>query len=304
MYAWESIQETLDYIEEHLAEEIPMEELASIASLSMFYFQRLFVRLVKKPVREYIKLRRLASASKALKNNENSILDIALSNGFSNHETFSRTFKDAYGFTPTQYRDNNVTLNSFNKPDLLLGYVMIDEGVPLISDGMVLEMNRRTLIEPIHFIGVRDYVRLDWYRPDGKVTGVDEPGATWARFHKEKHKIEGKPGGRELGIGYGGGAPDGHFSYFAGKETAKEGDYEDFHAWQIRTREYVVCGFEAENFDELVTNIMYKATDFASSWLKKHGVECHNSMAEIYFPYKEDSAYMETWYPIKQAAKE
>ena len=142
MHAWESIQEAVNYIEAHLKEEIPMEELAKTASLSMFYFQRLFVRLVKRPVREYIKLRRLANASKSLENKGTRILDIALDNGFSNHETFSRAFKEAYGFTPAQYRDNPVLLNNFNKPDLLLGYVMIDEGVPLITGGIVLEIGR------------------------------------------------------------------------------------------------------------------------------------------------------------------
>lgn len=60
MHAWEAIQKTLDYIEEHIAEDIKIEILAETASLSLFYYQRLFSRLVKRPVREYIKLRRMA----------------------------------------------------------------------------------------------------------------------------------------------------------------------------------------------------------------------------------------------------
>ena len=51
MHAWESIQKTLNYIEEHIGEEIQIEELADLAGLSLFYYQRLFARLVKKPVR-------------------------------------------------------------------------------------------------------------------------------------------------------------------------------------------------------------------------------------------------------------
>ena len=60
MYAWEAIEQSLTFIEEHLTEEIYTEELANIAGLSPFYFQRLFKRLVNKPVQEYVKLRRLA----------------------------------------------------------------------------------------------------------------------------------------------------------------------------------------------------------------------------------------------------
>jgi len=64
MHAWESIQRVIDHIEANLDEEMEINKLAEIAYLSPFYFQRLFSRLVKKPVREYIKLRRLALACK------------------------------------------------------------------------------------------------------------------------------------------------------------------------------------------------------------------------------------------------
>lgn len=71
MHAWEAIQKTLDHIEEHVHEEIQIEALAEIASLSLFYYQRLFARLVKKPVREYIKLRRLALSCRGLHDKKN-----------------------------------------------------------------------------------------------------------------------------------------------------------------------------------------------------------------------------------------
>lgn len=47
MHAWEAIQKSVDYIEDNLTEEIPIDKLAEIANLSPFYFQRLFSRLVK-----------------------------------------------------------------------------------------------------------------------------------------------------------------------------------------------------------------------------------------------------------------
>lgn len=66
MHAWEQVQLTVDYIEEHFNEKLEVERLAEIAALSPFYFQRLFSRLVKKPVTEYIKLRRMAKATELL----------------------------------------------------------------------------------------------------------------------------------------------------------------------------------------------------------------------------------------------
>ncbi len=78
MHAWEAIEQSLGFIEEHLAEEISTEELATTACLSPFYFQRLFKRLVSKPVQEYVKLRRLAKAIGNLKDTDRRILDIAM----------------------------------------------------------------------------------------------------------------------------------------------------------------------------------------------------------------------------------
>lgn len=82
MHAWEAVDQSLNFIEEHLKEEISTEYLADSVGLSPFYFQRLFRRLVKKPIQEYIKLRRLARAIEALQNSGQRILDIALEYGF------------------------------------------------------------------------------------------------------------------------------------------------------------------------------------------------------------------------------
>lgn len=129
MHAWEQIQITVDYIEEHLSEEIKIDNLAELASLSQVYYQRLFSRLVKRPVNEYVKLRRLAKASEEMLDKNKRILDIALDVGFSSHETLTRAFKDAYGMTPEEFRANPVRLNNFVKPQLLLNYRLVDENV-------------------------------------------------------------------------------------------------------------------------------------------------------------------------------
>ncbi len=126
MHAWESIQKVLDYIEENIAQSHSPEELAKVAALSPFYFQRLFTRLVKHPVNEYIKLRRLARACETLGDKDKRILDVALDCGFSSHEHFTKTFKSAFGITPEKYRENPVHLNQVIKPELLLNYTMID----------------------------------------------------------------------------------------------------------------------------------------------------------------------------------
>lgn len=301
MHAWEAIQKTLDYIEAHIGEDVTIEELADIAALSVFYYQRLFSRLVRKPVREYMKLRRLARAKHALSNKHQRILDIALDYGFGSHETFTRAFKEAYGMTPEQYRENPVFLNQIDKPDLLLGYILIDEGVPLVSDGLVLEMNRKSLSEPVFFMGLVGSVPVPGQIPAGEATGVDIPGEIWKRFHQEKGRIRRIPGGREVGVSYVGDAPTGCFSYFAGVEVEAGTADDYFRTWQLPAGEYVVCSFEAGNFEELTTVALNKAIRYSYLWLEKHCLKADMFAPELYYGSTPESAYMEFWMPVGKA---
>lgn len=299
MHAWEAIQKSLNHIEEQVGEEIKIEELAEISALSLFYYQRLFTRLVKKPVREYIKLRRLARACDALRDKQNRILDVAMKYGFGSHETFTRAFKDAYAITPAQYRETLVVLNHFDKPDLLLSYVMVDEGVPLISDGLVLEYTRKNLDESINFLGVKDF----WHFKSGKMLGerteVSEPAAIWERFLNVRKSIPCIPGGRWISVSYHGDAPEGYSTLFAGAEVESNAEDSHFASWQLPVREYIVCKFEAENFKQLSTSLG-RMMKFTRIWLKKHGLIADGFFPEMYYQNSPEMAYMEMWIPFKK----
>ena len=307
MHAWEAIQKTLNHIEEKIGEEIKIEELAETAALSLFYYQRLFTRLVKKPVREYIKLRRLARALEALRNKQNRILDVAVDYGFSSHETFTRAFKETYGITPAQYRNNPVGLDNFDKPDLLLNYIMVDEGVPLISDGLVLEYNRRTLNEPINFLGVKGFYHFKRGKMLGERPGISEPSAIWGKFFDVRKDIPCIHGGRLIGVSYQGEAPEGYSTYFVGAEAEQGKVHPHFINWELPAREYVVCGFEAENLELLTTSASGKAMKHMRFWLKEHGLIADGFFPEIYYQslsklkhYSPKMAYMEMWIPFRQ----
>ena len=299
MHAWEAIQKTLEIIENRIDEDIPIEELADAAALSLFYYQRLFAKLVKKPVRGYIKLRRLARACEALKNTNSRITDIALDYGFGSYEVFARAFRDAYNITPTEYRESDVYLRNFDKPNLELNYTMVEMGVPLISDGLVLEINRRTLAEPICFAGVQGFVPIDGHFPNGEVTGICGFGEVWRRFNDAAHKIPGKPNGRKTGVVYGG-APDGCFSYFVGIETEVPGADSGFKTWTMPAADYCVIGFEAESFEELTSTALNKAVKYGHMWGDKNGIKPSGFGAEIYYndtTTEPGVAYMEMWAP-------
>lgn len=303
MHAWEAIRKTLNYVEEHIGAEISIDELAQIASLSPFYYQRLFTRLVKKPVREYIKTRQLARACNMLCDKENRIMDVALKYGFGSHETFTRAFKDTYGITPAQYRDKPVALDHFDKPDLLLNYVIVDEGVPLISDGLVLEMNRKALDKPICFAGKKGFFPFVPGKMLGERPGVSAADDIWRAFFSVQQDIPRIPGGRHIGVCFKGDAPDGHTSYFAGAEVEQIVANARYEHWQLPVREYVVCGFEAEDFEQLAPSALGKAMKFTRLWLKNHGLTADGFFPEMYYPNALDTPYMELWIPFRQREK-
>ena len=299
MHAWEAIEQSLNFIERHLAEEISTEELANTVGLSPFYFQRLFKRLVNKTVQEYVKLRRLAKAIESLGNTERRILDVALDYGFSSHGNFTRAFRETYGITPEDFRRNRPMLNTYEKPEVSMNYVLIDEGVPLVVGNIVLEIQRKTLNDPEIYLGLETSVRISQQTPVGESTGVDVPGQLWQRYHTEKTSIGAKlDASVEMGMSDMADAAQGTFTYFAGGLIQKNiGQIpESFTKKELAAGQYIVCKIEAENFKELVTVALDQSFKYLfGTWLPHHSLTTESFSAEKYYRSVEDIAYMDIW---------
>lgn len=303
MHAWEQIQITIDYIEDHLNEEISIALLAEKAGLSQFYYQRLFHRLVKKPVAEYVRLRRMAKAVESLLDKRLRILDIALELGFETHEHFSRTFKNTYGMTPNEYRRNPQTLNRMTKPELLLKYVLIDEGVPLITDGIVIEINRKHIDLDVTYTGFTKKLPLEYGAGLGTDTGVDVLGNLWDEIHTLKEQVqEMVEGSEEVGVMLPC-SENGFFKYFAGVH-ANINDCEmksKVDQWIQPRGEYIACSFEAENFNLLVSDALYKAQQYLfSTWLPNHKLKTEAFCLEYYETHTPETTKMEIWMKLME----
>ena len=299
MYAWEAIEQSLTFIEKHLTEEIYTEELANIAGLSPFYFQRLFKRLVNKPVQEYVKLRRLAKVIENLGNTEQRILDVALDYGFTSHANFTRAFKETYGITPEEYRRDLPMLNTFDKPEVSMKYVLVDEGVPLVAGNIVLEIQRKVLAEPEVYLGLETEVRISGQIPVGESTGVDVPGQLWKRYHRMKTSMSANINTNiEMGMSHTQDAAQGLFTYFAGglAQNIPYHQQEDFVKWELPAGEYIVCRIEAENFEDLVTDALNQSGKYLfGTWLPNHNLTTEPFSAEKYYRELKGMACMEIW---------
>ncbi|UQW97834.1 AraC family transcriptional regulator [Rummeliibacillus sp. G93] len=111
----DSLQRAINFIEEHLLEEMTIDDIAKEAQASVFHFQRTFNILTDSTVGEYIRRRRLTLAAQELSNTKNKVIDIAFKYGYETPESFTKAFRRQHGITPREARFNKGMLNSYNR---------------------------------------------------------------------------------------------------------------------------------------------------------------------------------------------
>jgi len=103
----------IQYIEEHITEELSVTSIAQQVSVSPFYFQKGFAMLCGFTLGEYIRNRRLALAGNDLAAGNEKVIDVALRYGYDSPDSFTRAFTRFHGVTPSQARREGATLKSF-----------------------------------------------------------------------------------------------------------------------------------------------------------------------------------------------
>ncbi len=101
---FERIQDSIEYIEEHLQNELLITKVSSASYFSAFHFQRLFHAITGFSVQQYIRNRRLSEAALLLESTSKNILEIAISFQYGSQEAFTRAFANYLGVTPSKYR--------------------------------------------------------------------------------------------------------------------------------------------------------------------------------------------------------
>ncbi|HHY0837472.1 TPA: AraC family transcriptional regulator [Bacillus thuringiensis] len=102
------IYKVQDYIELHIDDPLSIENLADVAGFSKFHFHRIFKGIVDEPLSRYVNRLKLERATHLLTyRTDMTITDIAYHFGFTDSAVFSRTFKNYYGVSPSQYRNDN-----------------------------------------------------------------------------------------------------------------------------------------------------------------------------------------------------
>lgn len=101
----ESVLKRIDnYVSEHLAETISLQNLATVAGLSKYHFARQFKKETGRSPGRYVLAQKMQAAQMLLSDRSRSITNVATSVGYTNISHFSRAFSSMYGLSPSAFR--------------------------------------------------------------------------------------------------------------------------------------------------------------------------------------------------------
>lgn len=95
---------SIEYIRQHCADRLTIDELAKKSHMSVRQFQREFRKLFDMTLSEYLRRFRIGKAVEMLVYGNDTLMSIALETGFSDHSHLTREFRRVFDFSPREYR--------------------------------------------------------------------------------------------------------------------------------------------------------------------------------------------------------
>ncbi|MEA5094394.1 AraC family transcriptional regulator [Sedimentibacter saalensis] len=112
------LNQVMDYIDEHLTDDLSLEIISEYAGVSDYHFRKIFFYLSGMTLNEYIKNRKLSEANKDLLKGEK-VTDVAYKFGYQSLDGFTRAFKKWSGFLPSDVTKTGVS-KSFPKLSFII----------------------------------------------------------------------------------------------------------------------------------------------------------------------------------------
>ena len=101
------IKEAFSYIEQNFQNDISIEDISAFCGLNRSYFGKIFRENTGKSPQDFLISYRMTKATELLKLTSLSIGDIGNAVGYPNQLHFSRAFKNTYGISPRQWRNEH-----------------------------------------------------------------------------------------------------------------------------------------------------------------------------------------------------
>ena len=291
----QQIQRAVDFIEDHLHEDLSVDLIAKVAGFSKWHFQMVFSSAVGDTLKEYIRKRRLTAAIIDLGTTERRIIDIALDAGFESQEAFTRAFKAMFRKTPGECRkEGTKSVMALNKPritmeylDHLYGGINMEPVIRFIEEKKVAGKGAK-------FISVLS--------PDANNQNVI--GELWSQYNPRKQEIPSRISQADLGIvtclseAEQKNHPTECF-YLAGAEVASLHEVpEGMIALTVPEGNYAVFTHKGK-----ITKIGMTMKYIYGSWLPKSGKKLRDApeieMYDSRFQHDSDNSELDIYIPIQ-----
>ena len=294
------IQNAINYIEDHITEELDYEQVAKVSFSSPFHFQRVFSILCGYTLGEYIRNRRLTLAGSELASSKAKVIDIAYKYGYDTPESFTKAFQKFHGITPSQARGGGVILKSFSRLSInvsleggsmmdyrieekeelvLFGYKRRFSGTPMDRDLQDHNFHCETRMKQ----AVLQYMAHDVDTDYNPICNFDDDGYDYyiASYLE-----------------------DDDFEDIADDMGAEAAGW--FEKIVIPAGTYMICETQRCKCPPRYSEELYRSA--VTQWLPSSGYELAEGpeMEVLHWPYKKDdeavnnSRYMELWLPIKK----
>ena len=220
----------VEYINNHLGEDIDLNKLAEISGFSRWHFHRIFAEFLGEPVGTFIVRMRVETAARLLRYTEIPVKEIAYKVGYDVPSSLSKVFRQFYGISPNEYRNNkDYVIMEPNRimPDMELkvevkdlpgkqvAYIRLNGGYKEIDYPgtwmRLLQFAKEQNIQPLSFSPIC------LYHDDPKVTEQDKLRTSVCLVLPRVGKPKGEVGVKEI--------PGGKYAIFR-----YQGPYENLHA--------------------------------------------------------------------------
>jgi len=278
----------IDYIEEHLTDDLSLEIISKYAGVSDYHFRKIFLYLSGLTLSEYIKNRKLSEASKDLLQGEK-VTEVALKYGYQSMDGFTRAFKKWSGFLPSEVIKKGIS-KSFPK----LSFVITVKGG--------INMEFRIEDKPaFNFVGVSKRVPMQFEGVNNEIVKLAMSITDEQR--KEMHSLQNIEPYEIVNASYEADAnflkEEGYLTHLIGVLTTENHVSERLEKIPVEAYTWAVFPNEGP-FPATLQDTMAR---IYSEWLPSSNYEVINAPAFSFTKMdkdKEGYAYSEVWTPVRK----
>jgi len=282
------LNHVIDYIEDHLTDDLTLEAISEYAGVSDYHFRKIFFYITGLTLSEYIKNRRLSEANKDLLNGDR-VTDVAFKYGYQSMDGFARAFKNWSGYLPSEAIKKGVR-KTFPK----LSFVITVKG------GVSMEF--RIEEKPaFYFAGVSRRVPMQFEGINDEI--VKLAMSITEEQRKEMHALQNIDPYEIVNVSYDADAgflkEEGYLTHLIGVLTTENQISDRLDKVPVEACTWAVFPNEGP-FPSALQQTM---ANVCAQWLPSSDYEIINAPTLSFTkmnPHKKDYAYSEVWVPVRR----